>query len=286
MPDIFRLPLRMDCKGFNINCPVDRVPPGYFSYLFNVRVTQEGWMEGRPGYTQSIPANSILPSAPNSIRRLNDPAELYAPKGYTYVGGVGTNLFCGVETAYAQIDTGYSGNPLSLIPFRPNNSPESWMYAYDQNKLVKVRPDGVLRAIGVVPPGRAPSIEYAAPASVDINTGQSASGFSATGISSSPTATDRTNSSGVTIGSILYNSGTTGWCCINPAMMTPQTFWMGSRMKVILQANSEEVLVRDVLPAIASTTVGSIIYDSGTSGLCSITLINSPTGLAKTLSYR
>lgn len=276
MPDLFKLPLRMNCKGINVNCPIDRVPPDYFSYLFNVRVTQEGWIEGRPGYVASLQ----LVSTPNSIRRLNDPTQVYAPSGYTYIGGGSAELYAGIETAFDVIDSGYSSLPLSLIPFRPNNSPESWMYVYDRNKQSKVRPDGTLRAIGVVPPSKAPSIEYAPPATVTITDAQTDSGWSATGGSSSPATFDRTNSSGATIGAILYNSGSTGWCCINPSMTLPQTFWMGSRMKVILNG-AEHVLVRDVLPAIATTTVAGISYDSGTNGLCSMTLVNNPSGLAR-----
>jgi hypothetical protein len=45
--------------------------------------------------------------------------------------------------------------------------------------------------------------------------------------------------------------------------------------------NAEEVVVRDILAAIASTTIAEIVYDSGNSGPCSLVLVGSPTGLAR-----
>ena len=271
MPDISRIPLRMDCTGIDLVHPIDKMPPGSFPYLFNARVLVEGRLDGRPGYT----LQSNLPSAPNSIRRLNDPAKLYSPNGYTYLGGVGDSLYSGLLDSYGPLDTGYSGNPLSLIPFRPDQSPESWMYVYDSNKQVKVRPDGLIREIGIAPPTRAPSIEYGIPAFVNIAAGQSASGWSTTGASSSPGLQDRTNSSAPTIAAILYNSGNTGWACINPVITQP--FWMGIRMAVLL--SSEEVVVREIHNAITATTVSAIQYDSGSTGLCSLVFTNNPTGL-------
>lgn len=276
MPEIVRTSLRMDCSGIDLVHPLDRMPPGAFAYLFNVRVITEGRIEGRPGYTQSI----VLADIPNSIRRLNDPSKTYAPSGYTYIGGGGTKLYAGIESAYSIIDTGYSGQPLSLIPFRPDQSPESWMYVYDSNKSCKVRPDGVIRELGVAPPTKAPIIEYGAPAWVELSDGQSASGWSAVSIDTGPTLSDRTNG-GSTIAHIIYNSGTTGWCCINPTL-AGGSFWIGERMQVILNTgggSAETVVVRDILNAISTTTVASILYDSGTTGQCSMVLAGSPVGL-------
>ena len=283
MPDIVRSGLRAECNGIDLVHPIDRMPPGYFPYIFNARIMQEGRIDGRPGYSQKIQ----LQDTPNSIRRLNDPSKLYAPSGYIYVGGGGTKLYAGTEGAYAPIDTGYSGDPLSIIPFRPDQSPEPWMYVFDKNKSTKVRADSalgvVIRSIGVAPPSTAPNIEYGVPADVDIATGQSTAGWTATGAASGINLADRTNSGTPAIVSVLYyNVGTTGWCCINPNITQP--FWMGERMKVVLNpggSNQETVVVRNILPAIQSTTIAQIQYDSGSSGFCSIVLTNNPYGLAR-----
>jgi hypothetical protein len=280
MPDVTRTALRFNCGGIDLVSPIDRMPEGSFPYLFNTRVLVEGRLDGRPGYTQF----AVMQDPPNSVRRLNDPSKVYAPNGYIFVGGGGTKLYAGIETAYASIDTGYSGNPLSLIPFRPEQSPESWMYVYDANKQVKVRPDGQIRAQGVAPPTSAPYAQYGNPAEATIEDGQVVGGWTANGIDTSPTQTDRTLASAPFIVDIIYldTSINTGWCCISPSS-TPAS-WQGNRMRVILNTgggNQETVVVRDVLPAITNCLIESIIYDSGTSGPCSIVFGGSPTGLAR-----
>src|SRR5689334_13013972 len=121
MPEIFRQPFRFDCsRGIDLVSPIDRMPPGGFPYLFNVRVVEEGRIESRPGYTSLLD----LAENPNSIRRLNDPDHSFASAGYTWVGGAGTKLYAGPTGGYAEIDSGYSGSPLSLISFRPDQAPE------------------------------------------------------------------------------------------------------------------------------------------------------------------
>jgi hypothetical protein len=268
----------MDCKGIDLNHPIDRMPPGSFPFIQNVRVVDEGRLDGRPGYATSIPP---LPSAPNSIRRLNDPAN----NSYVFVGGVGTSLYAGQEFGYASRDTGYSGDPLSLIPFRPDQSPEPWMYVYDRLKMSKFRRDGVLRAIGVAPPTQAPVTEYGVPASVIINDGFSATGWANTGSATGGVSSgDRTNSSSYTIGFILYDSGSSGWACICPQSSSPQTYWMGERMQVVLNTgggNQEKVTVREIHQPVGATTIEAIQYDSGNTGPCSLTLVGNPAGLER-----
>lgn len=284
MPEVQRKTLRMDCRGIDLVNPVDRMQPGFFPYLQNVRVVQEGRLEARPGYSLYNPVVLSTKSL-HSIRRLNDTANVYSAAGYTYVVGNGTQLWAGRETALHSIDTGYSGNPLSLVTFRPDTSPAAWMYVYDANKQVKVRSDGAVYPIGVTPPNVAPVIDYGVPAMSTVNDGQTTLNWAAYGSASSPALVDRTNSTSPDITAILYNSGTTGWCCIEPYFgVTHESFWTGERMRVILDSgggSEETVLVREIHEAIATTTVSSIRYDSGTSGPCSMTFTASPTGISR-----
>ena len=284
MPEIARWPQRMTCEGgLDLVSPIDRMPPGSFSYLINARVIQEGRLEGRPGYSPFIQLSGS--DTPNSIRVLNDPDKSYAPLGFTFVGGGGTNLYSGVPGSYIIIDTGYSENPLSLLAFRPDQSPESWMYVYDQNKLQKVRPDGTTRPVGVSPPSSSPGADYGPPAQISIIGGQSLSdgtGYGHSGNISSITLNNR-EGTGVTssISRIFYNSGTTGWACMIPTSSSPLT-WAGERMWILLNSgggNQETVLLREIHPAISTTTIQGIQYDSGSTGPCSIVLTGSPEGL-------
>jgi hypothetical protein len=264
----------MNCNGINLVATIDRMPEGNFPYLFNVRVLEEGRIESRPGY---IPFAELgLGDIPNSIRRLNDPDMSYAPAGYIYVGGGGVNLYAGVETNYNVVDYGpYSGNPLSLVTFRPDQSPESWMYVYDALKNVKVRPDGTVRAIGVAPPRTAPKIEYGQPAWTLLTDGSSG-----TWSNTATAGNDRTNGTTPSIDVILYNQGSTGWACINPILGSGTFFWAGERMLVTL-GGTEEIVVREIHPAIANSTIQGIQYDSGVSGPCSLVITGSPANLAR-----
>ena len=231
MPEVVRIPVRLDCAGIDLTHPVDRMPPATFPLLSNIRTVEEGRIESRPGYGL-YDASASAPKLLHSIRRLNDPDESFAPAGYVNVVGNGTIIEAGVENTLTQIDSGYSGNPLSLITFRPEQSPESWMYAYDQNKQIKVRPDGVTRPIGVAPPNKGPSIDYGPPANVDIAAAQNDTGWSYSGAFGTQ---DRTASSSPVIDAILYNFGSTGWCCIAVTITNGYNFqWAASRMKILL----------------------------------------------------
>ena len=289
MPEVARQKLYMDCAGVDLKSPLDQMPPGHFPYLSNVRVTEEGRLEGRPGYT-TFNTVALSTKALHTIRRLNDSAQFFAAAGYIYVVGNGTTVWTGTENALTQTDTGYSGNPLSIINFRPANSAVAYAYIYDSNKNSRIRPDGVVAGVGLAPPP-APSLteaDYGTPAMAVLDDGQSITGWTI-GAGSSLSVinlVDRQGAGGAndgTIGSIFYNSGTTGWCCIIPNNPSNSN-WAGARMRVTLNSgggNQETVMVREIHPAIVSTTVQAVMYDSGTTGPCSIVLTNSSTGLER-----
>lgn len=279
MPDVIRSPLRMLCAGMDLVHPVDRMPEGTFPFLQNVRVTSEGRIDARPGYT----AFGTLASADfHSIRRLNDQDAIYAPAKYIYVLGSGADLVTGIESALSVADTGYSGDPLSLLTFRPENSPVSWMYVYDRLKQVKVRPDGSpspsgIRPIGVDPPGAPVSVDYYVPASYDLHMGQISVGWTQSGAAGAPSLVNRVTTA-CTISTIIYNSGTSGWCVLSPS--TTDLSWAGERMKVIL-GGTENCIVREIHPAITATTLAGIVYDSGTNGLATIVIAGSHSDLQR-----
>lgn len=267
----------MLCAGIDLVHPVDRVPEGGFPYLVNTRVVEEGRIESRPGYTTFSNEGSDF----HSIRRLNDEDASAAAAGYIYVVGGGTDLYAGDEANLAVVASGFSGDPLSLLTFRPDQSSESWMYIYDRTKQVKISVDQTVRPIGVPPPGPVASADYAQPGMVDIDSGQSAAGWTESEAAGAPSAIDRLSSATTpTIGDIIYNSGTSGWCVIRPNIAAGDFAWAGERMKIIL-GGTESVVVREIHPAIPATSIGAISYDSGSSGPCSIVFTESPVGLAR-----
>jgi len=161
------------------------------------------------------------------------------------------------------------------LTFRPENSPEAWMYVYDRLRQRKVRPDQASRPIGLDPSPAPVMAEYWVPGSGDLHTGQSAAGWGPVGAAAAPSTQNRV-STACTISTILYNTGTNGWCVLSPS--TPILSWAGERMKVIL-GGTENCIVREIHAAISATTLAGISYDAGSTGLCTIVLTNSPIGL-------
>lgn len=83
----------------------------------------------------------------HSIGRLNTP-----PGGVQRFWGSGTSLFRGASGGPGSIATGFSGDPLTFLTYRPQLSGESWMYVADRSKMVKVSAASVPLSIGLPAP--------------------------------------------------------------------------------------------------------------------------------------
>src|SRR5512135_274033 len=130
---------RFFCLGLDLNRPVDSVKELQWPRLKNVRTYQIGRIEPRPGLTLIGSVSGPV----HSIRRLNTPRT----DDWTRVIGSGGNLSVG-KAAFTQIDTGYSGDPLALVPYRPPQSPDPWMYVMDSDRQRKTDVDGTLHQVG------------------------------------------------------------------------------------------------------------------------------------------
>lgn len=139
---------RFDCIGIDLNRPVDSVKPSHFPLLLNVRATQSGNLVPRDGLTDL--GEVVAGQSPvHSIRRLNDPSA----STYTNILGTGTHVAYGPDGgAYTDLDSGYSGNPLALMPYRPESATAAWMYVADSSRMRKVSRAGLLQTIGLAPP--------------------------------------------------------------------------------------------------------------------------------------
>jgi hypothetical protein len=197
----------------------------------------------------------------HSVRRLYDKVSGVFPRIY----GAGTKIYLAEGTV--AIDTGYSGNPLSMIPFRPEKSPLPWLYIGDSARMRKVRSDGRVHTVGIEPPLAAPTVGFGPPAFQIISDFEALSTWANGGTAGALSVVPRINT---TIAKILYDVGTTGWASIQPTAFTDQ---MQRGMFVIINAaggSAETVLVDDVYQAMTATTIGSIAYDAGANGLCTI----------------
>ena len=276
MPDFTRISHRLHPRGVNLSRPPDSLPPDDYPLLENVRLLQ-GSPVARPGQyslypTQTPSAISVV----HSIRRLNDPIG----GGFTRFLGIDSKLYS--QTAAAnpvEIDASYSGDPLSMVRYRPDQSVESWMYIADRLKMrkssVSLSPTTV-RNIGIAPPTSPPSVDVDTQAYFLLALFDAAAPWSGTGIAGVPTAPTRTST---TVAQILYDVGTAGLCVISPA--TTDNAWLQPGAMIGLGAVPETVIVSEVHPAVKTTTIAAIAYDAGVTGLCTIVLASSTADLAR-----
>lgn len=129
-------------------------------------------------YTNPQPVD--LPDPPHTIRRLNDSTPNGPPAGYVLVIGAAGKMYVN----NSQVASGMSGNPVSMVPFRPNTSPQPDMYIGDSSLAVsipsyiasgygtvagmlKIRSDGLTTKMGIKEPQLAPVVSTA-PANVSV----------------------------------------------------------------------------------------------------------------------
>jgi hypothetical protein len=169
----------LEFHGLDVTHPANRLPSGRVAVAQNVRSYSVGSINFRNLMTAAL---YTLAAAVHTIRRLNDSTPNGPSSGYTIISGAGTSLYAG-NTVEA---TGLSGNPVSMVPFRPNTSVQPWMYVGDSakqgdvtldtqylitnvsgghtavnfpsNGMMKVRSDGVTYKMGIKEPQLAPSV--------------------------------------------------------------------------------------------------------------------------------
>lgn len=135
--------LRFGLGGLDIRRTVDLVDNLNATRLTNAVRLPDGGLTSRLGQTLLATGGS---TPLHSILRAVDPQS-----GVTdFLWGVGTTLQHGTSGALSNLATGFSGNPLSLAPWRVQLSGQSWVIVADGNKMVKVRiSDGLVLPIGL-----------------------------------------------------------------------------------------------------------------------------------------
>ena len=161
-----------DFGGFDSVHPINRIRAGVCALAINVRAYIKGGFTLRQPLTDAI---ITLSAAVQTIARLNDSTPLGPVSGYTLIVGAGTALYDNSTS----IGAGFSGNPFSLVPFRPNASVQPWMYVADNSMAVtistrflingsgttfncfgqvKVRSDGLVYKTGIKEPQTPPAV--------------------------------------------------------------------------------------------------------------------------------
>ncbi len=133
--------------GLNLKDALDAIPVGQFARLTNMIHSNDRALTGRPGLTSL----ATVGTEHHSVRRLSDPQA----GTYTRIWGVDQKLYRGQSGALTEIDAGYSGDPLYLLPHRPPLSGDPWMFVADRSRMRKVRADGLDLPIGLPAPAAA-----------------------------------------------------------------------------------------------------------------------------------
>lgn len=144
--------IRLGARGLDLLHALDQIPPDRLSRFTNaVHEGDTGQLRSRLGQTA---LTTPVPGAAHSIRRMNSPRT----GTFTRVWGIGASLYTGASGALTAVDTGYSGDPLTLVPYRPPLSADTWMYVADRTRTRKVRAsDSLDLPISPVPPTLAAS---------------------------------------------------------------------------------------------------------------------------------
>ena len=110
-----------------------------------IRLPDGGWTS-RFGQT-ALATSAYAPL--HSVARATDPQSSTTK----FLWGGSTRLLVGTTGVLSSLATGFSGNPLSMVPWRVTQSGESWMIVGDSSKMVKVRvSDGLVLPLGLPVP--------------------------------------------------------------------------------------------------------------------------------------
>lgn len=145
--------LRIDFRGVNTVRPVDQMPPGKYPFAQNVRRRVQEGTTGRPTEGAAL---FTFGSPVQSVRRMNDSTPSGPVSGFVIISASGTAL----NANGVQVNNSLSGKRVSLVPFRPNQSVQPWMYVADDNVMLKVRSDGLTYKDGIKEPQVPPTADF------------------------------------------------------------------------------------------------------------------------------
>ena len=160
-------------SGMDLTSPPNRVAPGKASVAANARAYGQGQFELRNQLGTPI---LQIDSSVQSLARMNDTTPAGPASGYVLItADVAGHLYANDSS----VASGLSGNPVSIIPFRPNASVQPWAYIADssvgavlQTKYaindssttyscfgqLKMRSDGLIYKTGIQEPALAPTV--------------------------------------------------------------------------------------------------------------------------------
>lgn len=211
----------------------------------------------------------------HTITRVND----YVFDQFARFLGAGGDLYSG-ESTFTLIDSGFDGNPISVVPYKPDQSARVWAYLANGSRMKKANTDGTVYEMGIDPPNKIPGAELIQPLyfAPDIT-------FIGQPLAAAVSLETRIDPATASINHITYIAGTAGWAVIEITGDTSNNCSAGMRIMFDQGGpNEESVTVEQVYKVTVGTnTVKSIIYDDQTSqtGLCTVQPTNNINGLLR-----
>lgn len=260
--------LRLQFGGMNTVLPPDQMPPTKFPYGQNIRSYLREAVRSRATEGNAL----FTPSAGNpvySLRRLNDSTPNGPAAGYVLVSSAQQKLFVNGAQA-APYQPALKGYPVSLVPFRPDSSVQPWMYVGDSQAMMKVRSDGRAYKTGIAEPQVPASAQVSGTQFVSINDMETLANWHYTGVgvhvlSSAARSTP-------TVNAAIYDVLSKGEMSL---VLNPTTNVLAN---CILYDGLIPIFIESAIAAPedngGTAQISNITYDSGTTGLCFITVAN------------
>lgn len=133
-------------KGLNLVDGIDNLDPQELSRMVNVFSVYGGPLQVRPGQTALGTTTGV--ERIHSLYRLNDPGA----SAFTRLAGSNANLFRGTTGAFANVDSGYSGDPLTFCGVTMPLSGTPYAIIADRSRQRKISRTGAIETFGI-PPG-------------------------------------------------------------------------------------------------------------------------------------
>lgn len=254
--------------GVNTKSPADKLAPGKYAIAQNIRAYDDETIRVRPGLAQITSSGTGL--AVTSIRAYASLS--FGPTPPRYLFKSGSNIYLDDGT---DVDSGYSsGTGASLIPYRPNQSPESWMYAGDNNRYRKLSaPDSVSGAVMAQNVG---IVEPQVPVDAYVNGASQYADFLAAGTpvaNGAASGVTPTGSVSDTVGAVFYLGGVELY--VQVGTVIPYHTWLRLQLQPPGGGAATTTIILDTFAPIQPITIAGIYYYGGTTGRCVI----SPQGL-------
>lgn len=132
-------------KGIDLVSAVDEIEAEALLRELNLRSRFGGYLEVRPGMTAL--GTTAAATRIHSLFRLNDPAA----SAFARFGGGNANLFRGTTGAFTNVDSGYSGAPLSFCGVNMPLSGTPYVFIGDPSRNRKIARTGAIDVIGIPP---------------------------------------------------------------------------------------------------------------------------------------